>query len=88
MADHPFYDVARTALKVMQGGATIHQKWSCEKCGVRQHMPDPNKFFTHGKCEKCNHVTDLVKQGCNYMVIASGEAAINYVTKILEGRKP
>jgi uncharacterized Zn finger protein len=57
-------------------GAQVFQKFTCEKCGSRQTIMTPNTFYATGQCEECGHITDIVKRGCNYMVHASGEAAV------------
>lgn len=69
--DYPFKDVVATAYRKVQEGWTIHQKFTCENCGTRQTMEEPDKFFEKGICEECNHVTDLVARGCNYTAIYS-----------------
>jgi hypothetical protein len=69
MADHPIQDCLETAAPLIESGATIHQKFTCEVCSSRQTIAEANKFFTHGKCEECNHITDITKTGCNYLVI-------------------
>jgi hypothetical protein len=71
MSDHPFYEVAAAAKKWIDAGQTIHQKFTCENCGVRQTMEIPNVFYTSGKCEECGHVTDLKLRGCNYLLYAA-----------------
>ena len=73
MADHPLMDCVKTAAPLVESGATIHQKFTCLACGARQTIAEANQFFTRGKCEECNHITDITKTGCNYMVIF-GEA--------------
>jgi hypothetical protein len=72
MSDHPNYplmECARSASLLIDRGATIHQKYTCAKCGSRQMMAEANKFFTEGKCERCSHVTNIQLHGCNYLVI-------------------
>ena len=44
-----------------------YQKFTCEKCGSRQTMEEPNTFYLEGACEECKHVTDIRKKGCGYM---------------------
>lgn len=66
---HPFYECATKAqIHIMHGGE-IYQQWLCEHCGVKQTMPDANKFYTKGECEECKKITDIEKNGCNYMLI-------------------
>jgi hypothetical protein len=36
-------------------------------CGSRQTCDEPDKFFETAACEECGHVTDIARQGCNYM---------------------
>ena len=69
MKVHPFYEVAKAAEAEVVAGNTVHQQFNCAKCGVKQTMEDKNKFFMTGRCEECGHVSDLVADGCNFMVI-------------------
>lgn len=66
--DYPFYECAATAEKLIEKGAEIYQKFSCEKCGQRLTIEEPNRFYMTGDCDKCGHVTNIVERGCNYMV--------------------
>lgn len=68
--DYPFNDVVDTAGDLINRGYTVYQKFTCEKCGQRLTMDEPNKFFISGTCDKCGHETDIQKHGCNYMVHA------------------
>ena len=67
--DYDFVDVAKAAAREILKGNTIHQKFTCEHCGARQTIEEKNKFFTKGLCEECRKITDIVKRGCNYLVI-------------------
>jgi hypothetical protein len=49
-------------------GALVHQQFNCAKCGTKQTMGTPNVFFELGTCEECKHVTDIRKDGCNYLL--------------------
>jgi hypothetical protein len=31
-------------------------------------MEEPNKFHTLGKCELCGHISNLEKDGCNFLL--------------------
>lgn len=66
--DHPFYDVCARADKLIQGGATLFQKFSCVNCGNRLTMPDPNVFYKLGTCDKCDATTNIEETGCNYLL--------------------
>lgn len=68
--DHPFDIVVADAERLVnEKGATVWQKWSCIHCGARQTMATPNKFYTSGECEECGGVTDIQKEGCNYLLM-------------------
>ena len=64
---YPFWDVVREAEKLMSRYSHIHQQFNCAHCGTKQTMEEPNKFYMTGKCEECGQITDIVKDGCNYM---------------------
>lgn len=69
--DYPIKDCQKKADEIlrMNPHARIYQKFSCENCGERLGIDDPNVFYATGQCDKCGHVTDLEKRGCNYMVV-------------------
>jgi DNA-directed RNA polymerase subunit RPC12/RpoP len=67
----PFKKVVANAEKRMKDGWDIYQQFNCAKCGAKQTMPDVNKFYTQGRCEECGHVTDIEKDGCNFMAASS-----------------
>jgi ribosomal protein S27E len=68
---HPFGEVEAHAKRKQQEGWTTYQQFNCAGCGAKQTMPDKNRFFARGKCEECGHVTDIVKDGCNFMATMS-----------------
>lgn len=70
--DIPFMEAANQAEYVIRLGGTIHQKFTCGSCGSRQTIDQENRFYTHGKCEECEAVTDLRQKGCGFMVILNG----------------
>jgi len=66
--DHPF-SVIEAAVKVhAAAGRLCYQKYTCEKCKQRLTMEEPNVLYKTGSCETCGHVTDIEKQGCNYLL--------------------
>jgi len=67
--DYPFAEVCATAQEAIAHGGTVFQKFTCEYCGVRQFITEPNAFYRQGTCEKCGKVTDIQARGCNYMVV-------------------
>jgi hypothetical protein len=64
---HPFDEVVANAEAKMNQSWKVYQQWNCAHCGVKQTMPDENKFFTQGRCEECSEITDIEKDGCNFM---------------------
>jgi hypothetical protein len=67
--DYPFADVCKTADRLIADGWNAHQKFTCAGCGNRLTIAEPNTFHKTGTCDKCDAVTDIVAQGCNYMLI-------------------
>lgn len=45
----------------------LYQKFTCQKCLSRQIIDEPNKFYTQGQCQECNHISELRVQGCGYL---------------------
>lgn len=67
--DFPFLEVAETADQAVRNGGTIYQKWSCDGCGARITGSKPNLFTKSGKCDHCGTITDIVKKGCDYLLL-------------------
>jgi len=69
--DFPFMDCVKKADELMQQypGIKIYQKFTCAGCGQRLTIDEPNNFHKQGSCDKCPAITDIEKQGCNYLVI-------------------
>ena len=67
--DYPLQECAEAAAKYIEHGGTVFQKFTCEKCGQRLRIDEPNKFFPSGSCDFCGHVTNIEKRGCNYVLI-------------------
>lgn len=44
-------------------------------------MEEPNILYKAGTCDKCGHVTDIEKQGCNYMLHIEGASATDAFLK-------
>jgi hypothetical protein len=66
---HPWNEVLANADRKIQEGWNVYQQWNCAHCGTKQTMPDKNKFFTQGRCEECGRVTNIEKDGHNFMAI-------------------
>lgn len=69
--DYPFDEVVKKAKEIIAQGGTIHQKFTCEKCGARLGMEEPNVFHATGHCDQCGHITNIRARGCNYLVMFS-----------------
>jgi hypothetical protein len=82
---HPWNDVLANAKRKMDQGWTVYQQWNCAHCGVKQTMPDKDKFFIKGKCEKCGEETDIRKDGMNFM--ATSEDALTALASLLKDSK-
>jgi hypothetical protein len=66
---YPFDEVSDQAEEQALKGATIYQQFICAACGVKQTMEDKNIFYASGKCEECGSITDIRKNGCNFMAV-------------------
>jgi hypothetical protein len=66
--DYPFADVATKAEALSRAGHEVFQKFTCDGCGARLTIEQPNVFHTSGTCDKCRTITDIERKGCNYMV--------------------
>jgi hypothetical protein len=68
---HPFDAVVANATSKIEQGWDVYQQWNCTHCGVKQTMPDKNKFFLSGRCEECGKITNIKKRGMNFMAVFS-----------------
>lgn len=68
MSDFPFETVVRKAYAITDMGHDVYQKFTCARCRRRLTMATPNVFHETGTCDNCGAVTDIRRQGCNYMV--------------------
>jgi hypothetical protein len=53
-------------------GAMFFQQYNCSGCGSKLTMDEANKFYTHGSCDRCPTITDIRKDGCNFMIVLGG----------------
>lgn len=84
---YPFDEVASALLRRRIEGFTFFQQFNCAACGAKQTMETRNKLFTEGKCEECQHITDIVRDGCNYVLISAPGVQMDDILKTLM-RKP
>jgi hypothetical protein len=80
--DYPLTECLEAMNKLVLKGATVYQKWTCERCGDRVTANNPNTITAHGHHEDCGHVTDLTIKGCNYTAMGPPELML----KVLEGK--
>ena len=70
---HPFDEVVKKASDRIAEGWDTYQQFNCAHCHTKQTMSEVNKFHKFGRCQECDQVTDIYKNGCNFMaVIARG----------------
>lgn len=67
---YPIDECVDTVEPLVARGMNIYQQYTCASCGTKQTMPDANIFYKRGKCEECGAITDIEKDGCNYMLVA------------------
>ena len=68
--DYPFTEIAEAIWKHAMDGNECFQKFTCANCGTRLTIDEPNVMYRTGHCDKCGHITDIEKQGCNYLLHA------------------
>jgi hypothetical protein len=67
--DFPFELVAAKADTLIEQGAKVYFKFTCQRCGSRQTFDIPNVLYKEGSCEECGAITDLTEHGCNYLIV-------------------
>jgi len=68
---YPIQEVLEAVQKHRNAGATFHQQFNCAHCGAKQTIEEPNKLFAAGQCEECGQLTNIIQNGCNYLLIFS-----------------
>lgn len=71
--DGNFYEIVKEAEGLIADGATVFQRFTCLACNARQTMAHPDRFYTSGKCQECGYVTDIVANGCGFMLVAGSD---------------
>lgn len=69
MTDYPFYEICNSVQEQIILGHECYQKFTCAKCGNRLTIEIPNVMYASGSCDKCGHITNIEKQGCNYCLV-------------------
>jgi hypothetical protein len=67
--DYPLLDCVAKADELVKRGCRVYQKFTCSGCGKRLTIETPNVFHTQGTCDNCSAITNIARQGCNYMLI-------------------
>lgn len=79
--DKPVEEIARQADVQIQLGFTIWQKWTCQHCGSRQTMAEPNLLFRSGNCQECGKTSTI--EVCGFM-LAGGDLVDEVAKSIRE----
>lgn len=67
--DLPIKEAVERAKLWIEKKFLVFQKFTCENCGNRLTIEEPNKFFEFGTCDKCGHTTKIEKCGFSIMTI-------------------
>jgi len=76
---YPFKDVVANAERKIAQGWTVYQQFNCAHCGAKQTMDDPNKFYLTGRCEECGKITDIEKDGMNFMATGTDKSLDDFL---------
>jgi hypothetical protein len=85
LSDHPLSEIIKSVNEVIAKGGVTFQKFTCQGCGNRLTIEEPNKFYTSGTCDNCGTLTDIEKHGCNFVVIYGQRDAIDRAIKKITG---
>lgn len=66
LIDVPVPEALQKARQLIEGGAIVFFKFTCENCGTRQTFDKPNTFYREGSCEECGHITKI--KTCGFLV--------------------
>ena len=81
MSDGPFYKIADEMENLLAtaeppGSVNCWVRWTCRGCGARQTFDVPNTLYMEGRCEECDHITNLVEHGCGFTLMKSATAEL------------
>ena len=65
---YPWDLILAAANEKIADGADVYQQFNCAWCGTKQTMITPNVFHATGICEVCKLITNIKKDGMNYML--------------------
>lgn len=55
------------------GHAQVFFKYTCEQCGERCILSEPNKLYESGECCECHHITRIDKGGMMLEIVKDGD---------------
>lgn len=64
-----------------RGRVDIHFKYTCEKCGARNTLAEPNTLYQFGECEDCGHHTRITRGG--YLIVCKTGGTAPNLARIL-----
>lgn len=70
----PWLEVLRNAQELLErstGPVEVFQQWQCVHCGEQQTMSMPNMFYEHGRCELCDHMTNIKQDGHGFAIVVT-----------------
>jgi hypothetical protein len=54
-------------------GCVVHFKFTCDNCGRRCTLSDPNTLYEQGECDQCGHLTPITQGGFSLWLNSSLE---------------
>lgn len=70
---YPWQDVLTNADAHIRNGFTVYQQFNCAYCGAKQTIDTPNTFHRQATCEECGKLTDIERNGHNFMAHITGK---------------
>jgi hypothetical protein len=68
MKSLPYKECTEAAQEFAKKGVLIRQRWVCAGCGAEVLANRFNYWTENGHHEDCGHITNLVEQGCGFIV--------------------
>ena len=77
--NHPWDVILKSADEKIAMGWTVYQKFTCSGCGARLTIDTPNTFHPEGTCDKCPALTNIKRDGCNFMAVSNGPVDLSKI---------
>jgi Zn finger protein HypA/HybF involved in hydrogenase expression len=73
--DLPRWELMKLAQEALERypEALVHFKYTCEHCGERCTLEEPNQLYEYGLCHKCGQETEIVQGGMTLVFTMGGE---------------